>query len=172
MQENTVRKYKLFWMWQDREEENWLREMAKQGFHLASLVFSGVYEFARGEPRDDVYRLDYTAVDKEEFDDYIEIFRESDWEYIDGGFGWYYFRKPADSESPNEIYTDPESKIKKYQRMFYALVVFPIVLTFFLPQIAKSDSIPLINVLLIAVLLFFVYAIGNILNRIRQLKRL
>lgn len=172
MGNNTIRKWKLFWAWQDHEEECWLRQMAQQGYHLSSLVFPTVYEFTTGEPHDIIYRLDYTDIKKVDIDTYMQLFQDAGWEYIDGGMGWYYFRKPAVSGETNEIYTDAESKIQKYQRMLTYFIIFPIILLWWLPQIGREDSILILNILIILVLLVWIYIIGNIINRIRQLKRL
>ncbi len=38
---NTVRKFKLFWAWQDEQEEEWLREMSRQGYAYAARDFPG-----------------------------------------------------------------------------------------------------------------------------------
>ena len=35
VERKTIRKWKLFWAWQDHEEEIWLREMSQQGYHLS-----------------------------------------------------------------------------------------------------------------------------------------
>jgi len=169
----TFRKFKLFFAWQDHEEEAWLRQMAQQGYHLSSLVFSTIYEFTHGEPRDVIYRLDYTDVKKKDTEEYLQLFQDAGWEYLDGWAGWHYFRMPADSDKATEIYTDAESKIQKYQRMLPYFIIFPIVWGgVFLPQISRADSIPILNFLLVAVILFWVYAIASIILRIQQLKRL
>jgi hypothetical protein len=173
VESTSFRKFRLFWAWQDHEEEAWLRQMAQQGYHLSSLVFSTIYEFTVGEPRDVVYRLDYTDVKKNEVDAYLQLFEDAGWEYLDGWAGWYYFRKPADSDKADEIYTDAESKIQKYQRMLVYFIIFnPILFGVFLPQIAKADSIPLLNALIIVVMLLYIYATVSIIRRIQQLKRL
>ena len=31
MNESTMKKFKVFWAWQDEQEEAWLREMSLQG---------------------------------------------------------------------------------------------------------------------------------------------
>ena len=172
MGSETVRKCKKFFAWQDHEEEAWLRQMAQQGYHLSSLVFPMVYEFTIGEPRDIVYRLDYTDVRKNEIDSYLQLFQDAGWEYFDSFVGWYYFRKTADSESTNEIYTDVESKVQKYQRLLTILIIFPILLAGSLTGAFREPSIPVLNVLLFFLFAFWIYVIWNIYRRIRQLKRL
>ena len=55
----TIGKFKWFWAWQDEKEENWLRGMSQQGWHLLSAKPFGFYNFESGEKKDFVYRLDY-----------------------------------------------------------------------------------------------------------------
>ena len=173
MKSSSVRKFKFFWAWQDREEEAWLRQMAQQGYHLSRLVFSTVYEFTLGEPGDVMYRMDYSDIKKTDFDQYVQLFQDSGWEYIDGGFGWNYFRKPSDPGHATDIYTDKESKIQKYERMLSYFMVFPIVFGFVtLPQLFKHNSIPFLNFIAVLIMMIWIYALVNIINRIRQLKRL
>ena len=165
----TVRKVKFFGVWQDQEEETWLREMARQGWHLSSL-FPLVYTFTRGEPRDDVYRLDFVGRNRD-FGDYLQLFRDSGWEYLGNLTGWQYFRKPFEAGEAAEIYTDAESKIQKYRRVRMRLVaLMPAVLaTVANPALGRASSI---RVFVAAVLLVLVYSIVRVSQRVRQLKRL
>ena len=57
VEKKTIKKFKWFWAWQDEAEEEWLGEMSKKGYHLASAGMPGIYEFDAGEPKDYVYRL-------------------------------------------------------------------------------------------------------------------
>jgi hypothetical protein len=168
----TSHKFKVFMAWQDQEEEVWLRQMAQQGYHLSSMVFPAVYEFTVGEPRDVIYQLDYTNVKRGEVDAYLQLFEDAGWECVGTWLGWYYFRKAADSGSPNEIYTDVESKIQKYQRLLTYLVIFPIILAASITSLFTEPSIPLLEVFFVLLFIFWLYVLGNLLRRIRQLKRL
>ncbi len=52
----TRRVFKVFWAWQDREEEQWLEQMALAGWSLARV--SGIsYTFERSEPQKMIYRF-------------------------------------------------------------------------------------------------------------------
>ena len=122
MQAVTRRKFKWFWAWQDEREEEWLRSMAQQGWHLVSL-FPTIYTFEQGEPRDDVYRLDFITSNTDT-EEYLQLFADAGWEHFGVMSGWQYFRKPAAARQSDEIYTDPKSKAQKYRRLIGFLVIF------------------------------------------------
>ena len=122
MTKTTLRKVKLFLLWQDQKEEAWLRQMAQQGWHLTSVA-PLVYTFVRGDPRDDVYRLDYLT-SKADYEEYKQLFQDAGWELVGEMMGWQYFRKPVSTDGPNEIYTDAESKVERYRRVMAYMVIF------------------------------------------------
>ena len=169
MGDARVRKVKFFGVWQDQEEEIWLRKLAREGWHLSSL-FPLVYTFTRGEPRDDVYRLDFNE-SRKDLDEYLQLFRDAGWEYVGSLTGWQYFRKPYEAGEAAEIYTDAESKIQKYRRVRMRLAaLMPAVLaTVANPAFGPASSI---RVFVAAVLLLLVYALVRVSQRVRQLKRL
>lgn len=173
MKSTRFRKFKWFWAWQDHEEEAWLRQMAQQGYHLATVVFPTIYEFTHGEPGDAIYRLDYPDVKKKDIPAYLQLFQDSGWEHVDEGMGWYYFRKITDSGSTDEILTDAESKIQKYKRLLaFSIVIMISLMVVFLPRLTQTDGIFVLNLLGWALLLIWIYIVMRIFNRIQQLKRL
>ena len=65
----TRKVFKIFWAWQDEEEEKWLDEQSRAGWHLREVIpFS--YTFTRGEESTPyTYRMDFkNPLDK----DYLE----------------------------------------------------------------------------------------------------
>lgn len=48
MSSETRSIFTWFLAWEDASEEAWLREMSRQGWHLALVTFPGWYEFVRG----------------------------------------------------------------------------------------------------------------------------
>ena len=166
MQEMTLRKVKLFTLWQDHKEEAWLRQMARQGWHLTSVA-PLVYTFARGEPRDDVYRLDY-LVSKADYDEYKQIFEDAGWELVGEMLGWQYFRKPAAADGPNEIYTDAESKVERYRRVLAYLVIFLPIYVVFLTRDLPGP----IKLVMALFVLLWAYATVRVFVRIRHLQHL
>jgi hypothetical protein len=179
MAENTIRKIKWFWAWQDEQEEAWLRSMSQKGWHLSSVGLPCIYRFWAGEPRDYVYRLDYQTFPKKDKQEYQQLFRDAGWEYIGEMSAWQYFRKEVKEEEPLEIFTDVESKIAKYKRILPFLWLFWIILIVVSPIGISIDNpypwwgaIQAIQVFVLLIWLFFTYAIIRLMLRIRQLKRL
>ncbi len=168
MQSRTIRKFKLFLAWQDEKEEAWLTRMAQEGFHLKSLGFPGLYIFETGEPRNDVYRLDFLA-DRTDFKDYIQIFKDAGWERVGKMGGWQYFRTHAAKGETPEIYTDNDSKAAKYRRLISFLIVFlPLYMSF---STLYKGPMAILRALFGLFTLFYVYVLVMIFRRIRKLKR-
>jgi len=120
MNETIVRKHRLFFSWQDEKQEAWLGEMSRQGLHLKRPGFFGNYLFLKGPVREYAYRLDYNRDRQPE--DYIQLIRDAGWEYLGMWGGWHYWRKEVQGGQAPELFTDPESKIQKYGRLFVSYV--------------------------------------------------
>jgi hypothetical protein len=162
----TLRKVKLFLLWQDQKEEAWLRQMAQQGWHLTSVA-PLVYTFVRGDPRDVVYRLDYLA-SKADYEEYKQIFQDAGWELVGEMMSWQYFRKPAGADGPKEIYTDAESKVERYRRVLGYMVIFlPIYVIWLVIDLPGP-----IKVLMALIILLWAYSIVRIIGRIRKLQHI
>ncbi len=112
--ENTRTVYRVFWAWQDRQEEQWLEEMAAQGWLLKEYRFLR-YVFTAAEPRAYVYRLDFKTTPDKDMDEYKEIFARSGWEHVFSANGWQYLRIPKENFT-TDIYTDKASLIEKLRR--------------------------------------------------------
>lgn len=113
---NTITKFKWFWAWQDEKEEVWLGEMARAGWHLQSLSLPGFYTFIAGEPRNDVYRLDFVINQKD------NQLQDEGWEFVGRMGSWQYFRIEVKDGRVPQITN--EWKIAKYNRVLTALAVF------------------------------------------------
>lgn len=140
MKANLIRKTKWFLPWQDREEEAWLEEMSKQGLHFQKVNHFGAYTFAQGNPAHYAYRLDYqTAVNDDE--QYFQIFRDWGWQHIDTTNGWRYFRQEIKDGKIPEIFTDTDTKIKKYERVrAYFLSVMPLILILMIVIVSTPEG--------------------------------
>jgi hypothetical protein len=166
MEQMTMRKVKLFTVWQDQQEEAWLRQLAQQGWHLASVA-PLVYSFVRGEPRDDVYRLDY-LVSKADYAEYKQLFQDAGWELVGEMLGWQYFRKPAGADGPKEIYTDAESKVARYRRVLAYLIIF---MPIYVVLLTRDLPGP-IKLFFALIVLLWAYSTVRVFGRIRQLQGL
>lgn len=173
MERSTIRKFRLFWAWQDEKEEAWLREMAQQGWHLVSPDFPGFYTFQQEEPRDIVYRLDFIT-SKIDRDEYMQLFEDAGWEHVGAMMSWQYFRKEAKAGQDPEIYTDPESKIQKYLRLFGYMLIFLPIWVILLPRLDTfvNYGLNFLLVIFIPISLIWGYAFLRIGLRIRELNQL
>lgn len=109
------------------KEENWLRNMAKEGYEFKKVSWRGHY-FEKSELKDTIIRIDYrTFKCKEDFVDYITLFKDSGWEHIYGGenLGLQYFKK-VDENSDEDIFSDNTSKAGRYKKIFNAYITFTI----------------------------------------------
>lgn len=173
MNAKIVKKSKWFWAWQDEKEEDWLREMSKQGYHLNKPVFFGSYEFDLGEPADYIYRLDFNASSNKDLDTYLQLFDDAGWEYLGNLGGWQYFRIKAIAGERPEIFSDNESKIQKYQRLIASLTIFFPVYLIDLVILSKYDSAFMDIVLIFFTIVIILFAVGIffLVRRIGQLKK-
>jgi hypothetical protein len=171
----TIIKRKWFWAWQDFEEEQWLESMAERGYHLLKPGFFGRYVFKKGEPKQMAYRLDFHYQPNDLYE-YLQVFEDAGWEYI-GQFGsWQYFRKPITEDEQPEIFTDVESKIKKYQRVLtFIVILIPIyLLPLNMRNILSNDPVWLmvpIFLFWLAILIFLSVSVVMIIRRIDELKK-
>lgn len=170
----TLSKFKWFWAWQDEKEEDWLREMAKEGLHLQSLGFPGKYTFKVGEPRNDYYRMDFIT-DRKDYQNYLQLFKDAGWEHIGEMGGWQYFRTSAKEAAIPEIFTDKSSKVRKYQRVSAALILFlPISIFLMIQPTGRSNEAAgffLVGKTIGIILIFLCFAaMVKIARRVQQLK--
>ena len=176
MEKTKVRKFRLFWAWQDEAEENWLEKMSQKGYHFSSVSPPGFYTFSATEPKNYIYRLDYQTFHKKDKREYLQLFHDAGWEHIGDFSAWLYFRKEAKQGETTEIFTDVESKIAKYKRVLTYLGFFYFLMIVIFGGRILTD-VPYswwdaIQVFILLVLLIFTYAIIRLAMRIRQLKKL
>lgn len=108
-----------FWTIADfNEEEDWLRNLHKEGWKFTKLIPPCFYTFEKCEPEDVIYRLDYK--NNKESSDYMQLLKDYGWEYAGKCVGWIYFRKPAldlTNENDGQLFSDNESRIEKVESL-------------------------------------------------------
>ena len=184
MNTEMMKRIRWFWPWQDAKEEAWLESMALEGWHLAEVGLPCVYHFRRGEAKRYAYRLDYMPDDKEKLVGYKQIFQDAGWEYIGEMSNWRYWRKQVAEGETAEIFTDTESKIRKYQRLLGYLAFILVLMVFLGRQMFVRNfwsewelgslvaTIYLVGRILYAVLIpVYIVVVVQLIRRIRQLKR-
>ncbi len=175
MESKIIWKFRWFWAWQDEREEAWLAEMSREGWHLSEFGFPGVYYFHKGDPKNYIYRLDFQTSRMKDRDAYLQLFRDAGWDHLGNMSAWEYFRKEARPGEEPEIFTDPESKIEKYQRVLRFLVIFfPIMIIInsttwrHLPERGPWGMALLC--ITVSILLLYVFGTTGIILRIGRLK--
>lgn len=115
------------------KEEQWLSQMAAQGYELTKVSFG--YTFRKAAPASEQIRIDYRNFkNQQDFVDYITLFEDSGWKHIAGtkNSGVQYF-KQIGSHSSSEIFSDHLSKAGRYKQasnmwLTLAVVFFPILI--------------------------------------------
>lgn len=136
-----VTKIRVFTIADFKEEEVWLRDMARRGLHLLRMVPPFVYIFEKGEPRDVIYRLDFT--NNAEDGDYARMLGEFGWENCGRCFGWIYWRRGADelaNEAEGELFSDDESRLDMVKKVIQTRML-PLLVIFFccvLPNLFRA----------------------------------
>ena len=170
-----IYKNKWIWGWEDDKEEAWLRQLANEGLHLVKLAGLGRYAFQAGDSRDVVYRMDYFASSKGDYQHYLQLFRDAGWERVGEFVGWQYFRKPVEHGESPEILTDNESKIKKYQNLMGVIggsAPIAMICLIFLSERATTPFMIILAGLMVLLCGFYAFCIAGLLRRINQLKRI
>lgn len=121
------------------KEQDYLRKEHNNGWKFTKVTFPCFYHFEKAEPEDVIYQLDYNQEGIEHKTEYVRIFQDCGWEYLQDFVGYSYFRKPVSMmEGEEEIYSDATSKLDMVRRVFKGRIV-PLLILFFgiiLPQLA------------------------------------
>lgn len=168
----TKKVVKFYMVWQNDREEKWLREMSLKGWSLQKARL-GIYTFEKIEPADYIYKLDYPGAIPN-LDEYYSIFQDSGWEPVTRLFGWHYFRVMAENNvATHDIYSDVDSKIKKYHSLSTLLVsiTLSLILLFF-TVLFPSDSSFVIGLkwLYVVLIVFHLFAIFRLQSKAKRLK--
>ena len=165
-------KFKFFTVWQEGREEQWLKTMSANGWHLCWVGFL-TYQFEKGEPRDYEYSLDFRFEARCDMQEYLGLIEDSGWTHLGNMSGWQYFRIDADKAAAAPIYSDKESLIGKYKRVLAVLFLsgLPLtimVLTGSLNRPAVTETF--LGYLIAALLIGLVYSIIRTMLMINRLR--
>ena len=164
MKERIV-KHKLFLVYDFDKEEEWLNDMAMQGWVLVEIGFCK-YVFERSEPGEYIIKLAFVDGSTE---DYISLVSESGGEYIGNFLKWAFFRRK--SEYGNfELNSDTDSRIRMLRsvgKMLSAVGYANLGIGTF--NVINGITVGVVNCAC-ACLLF--YCCGRIHGKIDELKRI
>lgn len=108
------------------------------------MNFLGLYHFERCEPEDVIYQLDYNKDGITYKDEYVQIFRDCGWDYLQDYFGYSYFRKAASEMNGDErIFCDDSSRLDMMKRVFKGRMI-PLIIIFLciiIPQTISQISL-------------------------------
>lgn len=130
------KQFKWFTIFEYEKEQDYLREMHKSGWKFVKVTGLGMYYFESCVPQDVVYQLDYNKEGRTHKTEYLKMFDDCGWEYIQDYAGYSYFRKAvAEDGIAEEIFCDEESRFYMMQRVLKGRMLPPfiILLTTLLP---------------------------------------
>lgn len=153
--------FRWSWVWDFEKEEQWLNEMALNGWVLNGVSFA-VYRFVRCEPGEYTVRLELHSSDGE----YLNLMRETGAEYIGRVVGWMYFRRRSELGA-FDIFSDIDSRIRHLESI--AKMLAGVGAANLLLGIANSiHGMGVINLLCGCLLM---YALGRIQGKADELKK-
>lgn len=128
MEHQTVKT--TFYISEFNEEEKWLECQQKSGWRFVKTD-GKTYEFEKCVEEDWVYQLDFRTPDIAE-KDYLQMFADYGWEFVQHHDHWFYFRKKKiGDEEDYSIFSDDESKIEMCKRVIkgrlFRNIVLPLV---------------------------------------------
>lgn len=162
----------------DAKEEQWINDMASQGWHLKKIRFS-FYYFEQGEQGEYEYRLELIdSLSKgKDVKDYLDFTESAGIELVQKRLNWLYFRQHQ-SKGPFELYSDASSKLKYFNRMlslYYSLIFINVLAVctngaFALVELTYDLNFFISIMNLVAVLLLIIPTI-KVIKRKRILKK-
>lgn len=120
----TKKEFKFFTIYEYDKEQDYLRRMHRDGWRFIRVSGFCVYHFEKCVPEDVVYQLDYNQEGIAHKDEYVRMFSDCGWEYLQDYLGYSYFRKPASqTDGAEEIFCDEASRMQMMARVFKGRVI-------------------------------------------------
>lgn len=143
----TVWKLRPTSIWKISEIENWLSDMAKEGFHLYKMGIQ-FGKFKRGEAQDLLYRIDI-ADEKDLTDEDILTFERSGWKHITSFNKFHIYASPNKNNiAPFPINREKQLAVIKQKKINHLLSLsfslLIIILNIWLQFYAYSSGMPVI----------------------------
>lgn len=139
----TKKEYKFFSILEHKKEEAYLRRQHNSGWKFVKVTGFGTYHFIQCQPEDVVYQLDYNPEAASAKGEYLKMFADCGWDYIQDFFGYSYFRKAAaEMNGEEEIFSDQRSHLAMMERVYKGRLL-PLLIIFtaaLLPQFITNLS--------------------------------
>ena len=134
----TKKEVRYFTIFNHEDEQEYLRQNHMAGWKFLKVTGLGMYHFEKCEPEDVVYQLDYNKEGLSQKNEYVQMFSDCGWEYIQDFFGYSYFRKSAKMmDGEEEIFNDDSSKMAMMERVYKGRLI-PLLITFCLLLIPQT----------------------------------
>ena len=134
----TKKEVRYFTIFNHEDEQEYLRQNHMAGWKFVKVTGLGMYHFEKCEPEDVVYQLDYNKEGLSQKNEYVQMFSDCGWEYIQDFFGYSYFRKSAKMmDGEEEIFNDDSSKMAMMERVYKGRLI-PLLITFCLLLIPQT----------------------------------
>lgn len=121
MERKTIRKW--FWAWDFDKEEEWLENMARNGWVLDGVGFC-TYHFIKTEPGEYSVRLQYLPI-ADENTDYTNLLEESGAERVGRMVQWVYYRKKT-ADGPFQLFSDLDSRIAHLEKIAKLMLIIAV----------------------------------------------
>ena len=166
------REFRLFTIAEYEKEEAYLARKHREGWRLVTAAMPGWYTFEACEPEEVIYQLDYNSTQGEEKEQYLQMFADCGWEYVDEMNGWRYFRKPlAQADGDEAIFSSDASRLELLGRVFRTRML-PVLLLFFgvdVPMVAHALALgfptrPVGRGVLLGTMILFLFVLWIVLR--------
>lgn len=166
------REFRLFTIAEYEKEEAYLARRHREGWKLVTAAMPGFYTFEECEPEEVIYQLDYNSTQGMEKEQYLQMFADCGWEYVNEMNGWRYFRKPqAQADGDEAIFSSDASRLELLGRVFRTRML-PILLLFFcadVPMVARAlaeglPAQPVERGILLGTLILFFFVLWIVLR--------
>ena len=131
------KEFRYFSIFDHEKEQEYLQEKHKQGWKFLKVTGLGMYHFEECQPEDVIYQLDYNQEGSAHKEEYIKMFADCGWEYIQEYAGYSYFRKSvSEMDAEEEIFCDDDSRLAMMDRVYKGRLI-PLLVIFsacLLPQ--------------------------------------
>lgn len=127
-----------------KQEQDYLRSQHNNGWKFKKLDWLCCYHFERCEPEDVKYQLDFNPDGINHKSEYVQLFSDCGWEYMQDYVGYSYFRKPVAQmqNQDEEIFCDDTSRLDMMKRVLKGRII-PLIFMFLcviLPQIFVQNN--------------------------------
>ena len=181
MEKDIKKTTKVFMLPDYEEEEQYLAAMHKEGWRLKKCRGCS-YTFERCTPEDVVYRLDFNMEKKANMEDYLSMYRDYGWEYIQDMNDYSYFRKSAAgvTQEDLEIFCDNASRLAMMERIIKAkllpllcifLLITPNVIYLMMRHISSSFASGMLVGFWSAIVVLYVYIFVRCFSGFARLKK-